>query len=461
MMRLAGSSKSRKPYKITKPRERWSEEEHEKFLEAIDRFGRNWKDIVSFVGTRSVSQVRSHAQKYFIRLEKKGLGSVVPPARRKARWGDKQAPDSLDGSIDSDQELSTTNRQAGSSSSISTFDFYHTRTTDGSSAQCTEGSGSNAEYQDCQPMSSHQEGFASFPSHGSSFSSLPSQSIISYAQEFLRLCSSSEVSAPAAAELASCTLPQPMPATPRVTNVHMLQEVASLQQNANFSLHSLAGNVQSSPSVALQQQQLQLLLCQQQARSRSSAAGTRKQSSSSSARRPAFGSWPWQRSTTSDFSSRFCASHREPSSLNTRSDQQVCPQLDGAFLADVIKASSPPPSLPLHSLNQPIIASRSFSASSTHMPSGSAFRMGLKGNQEPSQNVSPTTSFQTLPSNSSILMVKPDVELPVGLCAADTHLESPFGLDEQDFWADFSLEDPLMQAVDAAMGCGASDDSCL
>ncbi len=186
-----------------------------------------------------------------------------------------------------------------------------------------------------------------------------------------------------------------------------------MQQHAGFSLHSLAGT-----SVALQQQQLQQLLCQQQAK---------KQSSSSNARKPAFGSWPWQRATTPDFSSRFSASHREPSSLNMQSDQQLCPQLDGTFLADVIKASSAPPSLPLHSLNQPIIASRSFSASSTRTPLGSALHMGLKGNQEPSQNVSPTTSFQTLPSNSSILTVKPDVELPVGLSAADTHLDSSFG----------------------------------
>ncbi|DBA73653.1 TPA: hypothetical protein ACH3X2_009637 [Trebouxia sp. C0005] len=458
MMGLAGSSKSRKPYKITKPRERWSEEEHEKFLEAIDRFGRNWKDIVSFVGTRSVSQVRSHAQKHFIRLEKKGLGSVVPPARRKARWGDKQAPDSLDGSIDSDQELSAANRQTGSSSSMSTVDFYHTSTTAGSSAHCTEGSGSNAEYHDCQPITSHQESFASFPSQGGSFSSPPSQSIISYAQEFLRRCNSSGVNTPAVAELASCTLPQPMPATARGTNVHMLQEVASMQQNAGFSLHRLAGNAQSSTSVALQQQQqLQQLLCQQQPKSRFSAAGINKHSSSSSAQRPAFGSWPWQRASTPDFPAQFSASHRESSSLNMQSDQQSCPQLDGTFLADVIKASSAPPSLSVHSLSQPIIAGRSLSASSTRSPLGSAFHMGLKGNQEPSQSVSPTTSFQTLPSNSSILTVKPDVEL----CAADTHLDSSFGLDEQDFWADFSLEDPLMQAVDAAMGCGASADSCL
>jgi len=87
--------------------------------------------------------VRSHAQKHFIRLEKKGLGSVVPPARRKARWGDKQATESFDGSADSDQELSAVNRQAGSSSSMSSLDFHNTRTTAGSAAQCAEGTQSH------------------------------------------------------------------------------------------------------------------------------------------------------------------------------------------------------------------------------------------------------------------------------------------------------------------------------
>ena len=229
-----------------------------------------------------------------------------------------------------------------------------------------------------------------------------------------------------------------------------------MQQNAGFSLHSLAGNVQSSTSVALQQQQqLQELLCQQQAKTCFSTAGIRKQSSSSSARRPAFGSWPWQRAITPDFSSRFPTSHREPSSFNMQSDQQLCPQLDGTFLADVIKASSAPASLPLLSGNQPIIASRSFSASSTLTPLSSAFHIGLKGNQEPSQNVSPTTSFQTLPSNSSILTAKPDVELPVGLCAADTHthLDSSFGEHSLCLSQPVGLLGPCHSPYDAHTSC--------
>eukprot|EP00961_Rhodomonas_salina_P234494 3169234-Rhodomonas_salina.1 len=63
----------------------WSKTEHEKFLEGLKKFGGHGDSVVDppmglgpgvaelismLVGTRSVSQVRSHAQKYFIRLGK-------------------------------------------------------------------------------------------------------------------------------------------------------------------------------------------------------------------------------------------------------------------------------------------------------------------------------------------------------------------------------------------------------
>lgn len=89
--------------------------------------------------SKDMLQVRSHAQKHFIRLEKKGLGAVVPPARRKARWTDKQLTNSVDGSSDSDQDMSGLNQQAHSSSSMSTLDHHQARASAGSSAQCTEG----------------------------------------------------------------------------------------------------------------------------------------------------------------------------------------------------------------------------------------------------------------------------------------------------------------------------------
>lgn len=48
----------------------WSKAEHESFLHALQEYGRNWKKIATAVGTRTVSQVRSHAQKHFMKLER-------------------------------------------------------------------------------------------------------------------------------------------------------------------------------------------------------------------------------------------------------------------------------------------------------------------------------------------------------------------------------------------------------
>lgn len=49
---------------------RWTKEEHLQFLESIRLYGKDWRKIEEHVGTRTCSQIRSHAQKYFLRLEK-------------------------------------------------------------------------------------------------------------------------------------------------------------------------------------------------------------------------------------------------------------------------------------------------------------------------------------------------------------------------------------------------------
>ncbi|BBN02320.1 protein Mp1R-MYB11 [Marchantia polymorpha subsp. ruderalis] len=80
-----GSKKVRKPYTITKSRESWTEQEHDKFLEALQLFDRDWKKIEAFVGSKSVIQIRSHAQKYFLKVQKNGTGEHVPPPRPKRK----------------------------------------------------------------------------------------------------------------------------------------------------------------------------------------------------------------------------------------------------------------------------------------------------------------------------------------------------------------------------------------
>ncbi|KAG6745062.1 hypothetical protein POTOM_051704 [Populus tomentosa] len=81
-----GSGKKvRKPYTITKSRESWTEEEHDKFLEALQLFDRDWKKIEDFVGSKTVIQIRSHAQKYFLKVQKNGTSAHVPPPRPKRK----------------------------------------------------------------------------------------------------------------------------------------------------------------------------------------------------------------------------------------------------------------------------------------------------------------------------------------------------------------------------------------
>jgi len=77
--------RARKPYTITKQRENWTEEEHKKFLEALKQFNRDWKKIEEFVGTKSVKQIRSHAQKYFLKIQKQGATEYIPPPRPKRK----------------------------------------------------------------------------------------------------------------------------------------------------------------------------------------------------------------------------------------------------------------------------------------------------------------------------------------------------------------------------------------
>jgi SHAQKYF class myb-like DNA-binding protein len=61
------------PSATTKPnysRGRWTTEEHERFLHGLALYGKNWRPIASYVQTRTIVQVRTHAQKYFVMLRR-------------------------------------------------------------------------------------------------------------------------------------------------------------------------------------------------------------------------------------------------------------------------------------------------------------------------------------------------------------------------------------------------------
>jgi SHAQKYF class myb-like DNA-binding protein len=41
-----------------------------RFVEGLSMYGKNWKKVEEHVGTRNGAQIRSHAQKFFNRLER-------------------------------------------------------------------------------------------------------------------------------------------------------------------------------------------------------------------------------------------------------------------------------------------------------------------------------------------------------------------------------------------------------
>lgn len=54
---------------------KWNKTQNDQFMKALQKYGKNWGLIQKFVSTRSLVQVRSHAQKLFLGMTKKEIQS--------------------------------------------------------------------------------------------------------------------------------------------------------------------------------------------------------------------------------------------------------------------------------------------------------------------------------------------------------------------------------------------------
>lgn len=65
--------------KVKEKTGRWTKEEHKLFLDGLLVHGKAWRKIAKTIKTRSVIQVRTHAQKYFLKMMKSsGTQSHMP-----------------------------------------------------------------------------------------------------------------------------------------------------------------------------------------------------------------------------------------------------------------------------------------------------------------------------------------------------------------------------------------------
>ena len=63
---------------------RWTRAENEKFLNALEKYGRNWVKIQKKVKTRTLPQIRSHAQKMFIYMTDPDA-NISPPQKSEGK----------------------------------------------------------------------------------------------------------------------------------------------------------------------------------------------------------------------------------------------------------------------------------------------------------------------------------------------------------------------------------------
>lgn len=69
---------SGKEFKIKKSTPgRWSQVEHDKFMRGLEKYGKNWSAIQRRIKTRTITQIRSHAQKVFAKMDQRDIDDLI------------------------------------------------------------------------------------------------------------------------------------------------------------------------------------------------------------------------------------------------------------------------------------------------------------------------------------------------------------------------------------------------
>ena len=55
---------------------KWSRAQHDRFMKGLELYGRNWTNVQKKVKTRSIVQIRSHAQKVFKNMSKEDIDAL-------------------------------------------------------------------------------------------------------------------------------------------------------------------------------------------------------------------------------------------------------------------------------------------------------------------------------------------------------------------------------------------------
>lgn len=67
------------------PAGRWTAEEHDLFEKGLQLYGRDWRKIGTLIPTRNIVQIRTHAQKYFLKQQKSAANPECSPQMKVRR----------------------------------------------------------------------------------------------------------------------------------------------------------------------------------------------------------------------------------------------------------------------------------------------------------------------------------------------------------------------------------------